>query len=264
MLVFRHQGQDFLHVVDEAHVEHAVGFVQNQHLHLTEVQHALLLQVQQTARCGDQNVHPFFELADLRVHAHAAKDDGGGEFQVFAVGADGFFNLCGQFARRCQHQYADADAAKAAFGALAHAQALQHGQGEGGGFAGAGLRATQQVTPSKHAGDGLRLYRSWGVVALFEYGFQNGRSQVQFFKFHEFYWRSVQSAWESARRSIKAAPVKGRRKAKLVKVPGCKDTMKNACLAELTWFSRVIRPQQGAGVVYNWSSQHVDYRITGQ
>jgi hypothetical protein len=38
LLVFGHQGQHLLHVMDEAHVEHAVGFVKHQNLHRGEVQ----------------------------------------------------------------------------------------------------------------------------------------------------------------------------------------------------------------------------------
>ena len=76
MLVFRNSRQHFFHIMDKAHVQHAVGFVKHQHLHLAQVQHALLKQVQQATRCGHQNIHAFFDFADLRVHANAAKNHG--------------------------------------------------------------------------------------------------------------------------------------------------------------------------------------------
>ena len=62
--------------MDEAHVKHAVGFVEHEDLHLTEVEHALLQQVEQTARCRHQDVDALLDAADLRVHADAAEDDG--------------------------------------------------------------------------------------------------------------------------------------------------------------------------------------------
>jgi hypothetical protein len=51
-----HQRQHLLDVVDEAHVQHAVGFVQHQDLAPGQVEHALLLQVQQAAGGGHQDV----------------------------------------------------------------------------------------------------------------------------------------------------------------------------------------------------------------
>ena len=79
LLVARHQGQHFFHIMDKAHIQHAVGFVEHQNLHLTQVQHALLVQVQQAAGGGYQQVHAAFELGDLRVHAHAAKNHRAGQ-----------------------------------------------------------------------------------------------------------------------------------------------------------------------------------------
>ncbi len=46
------QGQDLLDVPDEAHVEHAVGFIQHQDLQLAEIQVALALVIQQAAGSG--------------------------------------------------------------------------------------------------------------------------------------------------------------------------------------------------------------------
>ena len=178
-------GQNFFHVMDEAHVQHAVGLVQHQHLHLRQVQKALLCQVQQATRGGNQHVHTFFQLRDLGVHAHATKHhtriDGG---QVFAIGAHRFFDLRGQLAGRCQHQRADGFAAKTVFARLAQRQLVQHGQRERGGFACAGLRTSQQVLPFNHSRNGLRLNGGGRFIALLLHGLQNGRGQIQFFKVH--------------------------------------------------------------------------------
>ena len=171
--------------MDEAHVQHAVGLVKDQHLHGGQVQQALLLQVEQATGCGHQDVHAFFDACDLRVHAHAAKDDGGGELQVFAVGTDGLFHLRCQFPCGGEHQGTHTVDAKLVLGAAAHGELVQHRQGEGSGFAGAGLGTCQQVVACEHGWDGLGLDGSWGFVALFDYGFQDGRSQIQFFKVHD-------------------------------------------------------------------------------
>ena len=79
LLFFGNQRQHFFHVMDKAHVQHAISLVEHQDLHLAQIEHALLLQVQQATGRGYQNVHAFFEFADLRAHAHATKNHGAGE-----------------------------------------------------------------------------------------------------------------------------------------------------------------------------------------
>ena len=63
-------------VVDEAHVEHAVGFVEHEHLDCAQIDVALLHQVEQPAGRGDEDVDAALQRLDLRVLAHAAEDDG--------------------------------------------------------------------------------------------------------------------------------------------------------------------------------------------
>ncbi|MNS67590.1 hypothetical protein D3C72_1008450 [compost metagenome] len=184
LLFLGHQGQDLLHVVDEAHVQHAVGFVQDQHLDLAQVEHALLLQVEQAAGGGHEDVDALLELADLRVHAHAAEDHGGVQLQVLAVRTHRLFDLGREFARGGQHEGTDADAAELVGGAAAHGELVQHRQGEGRGLAGAGLGAAQQVVAVEDHGNGLRLDGGGGVVAVLVHSLQDGGSQLQFVKIH--------------------------------------------------------------------------------
>ena len=127
LLVLGHQCQHLLDVVDKAHVQHAVGFVQNQHLDSRQVHETLACQIQQTAGSGDQNVHAFFDTGNLWLHANATEDDCGIDIHVFGVAAQVFFNLSGQLAGGSQHQRANALAAKSILGRCASCQALQHG-----------------------------------------------------------------------------------------------------------------------------------------
>ena len=75
LLFLRHHGQHFFNVMDKAHVQHTVGFVQHKHLHGRQIQHALLGQVEQTAWSGHQHVYAALEFVDLRVKAHTAKNN---------------------------------------------------------------------------------------------------------------------------------------------------------------------------------------------
>ena len=52
----RHRRGDAADVLDEAHVEHAVGFVEHEELDVAELDVALAHQVEQAARRGDQDV----------------------------------------------------------------------------------------------------------------------------------------------------------------------------------------------------------------
>ena len=172
--------------MDEAHVQHAVCFVQHQHLHLSQIQHALLHQIQQAARRGHQNVDALFQFGDLRVHAHATEYHGGAQLQVFAINTHGLFHLGGQFAGGGEHQCTDAGTAKFVLRAAAHGEAVQHGQGKGCCLAGTGLGAAQQVVSLQDQGNGLGLDRGGSFVTLLAHGFNDGRGQVQFFKVHEY------------------------------------------------------------------------------
>ena len=62
----RQLGDDLADVVDEAHVEHAVGFVEHQTFDLVEAQRIALDEIEQAARRGDQNVDAVEQRADLR------------------------------------------------------------------------------------------------------------------------------------------------------------------------------------------------------
>jgi hypothetical protein len=178
------QRQDLLHVGQEAHVQHAVGLVEHEDLDGGQVQVALLLQVEQAAGVATRMSTPLLDAVDLRVHAHAAEDDGGGERQVLAVGADGLFHLRGEFARGREHQGGDAVLAELVGLALALGEPVQHGQRERGGLAGAGLGAGEEVHGPRGRPDGLGLDGGGGVVALLADGFQDGRSELEFFKSH--------------------------------------------------------------------------------
>ena len=80
----RHHGQNAPDVADEAHVEHAVGLVQHQHLELGERHGPLPEMVEQTAGRRHQDVHAALQHSALRVDVGAADDDPVGERQVSA------------------------------------------------------------------------------------------------------------------------------------------------------------------------------------
>src|SRR5690606_36414166 len=127
-------------VADEAHVEHAIRFVQHENLDAGQVEGPALHVVEQAARRGDDDVDALAQLLDLRVHADAPEDHGRPERQVAAVRAYALADLRRELARRHQDQRPHA-----ALRGVRYLQALQQRQREAGGLAGAGLRADENV-----------------------------------------------------------------------------------------------------------------------
>ena len=70
---------DLQDVAGEAHVEHAVGFVEHEDLDLVEADLALLHEIEQAAGRGDENVDAIGKRLDLRHLADAAEDHGAAE-----------------------------------------------------------------------------------------------------------------------------------------------------------------------------------------
>ena len=168
--VWRRAGKrrdDPAHVVDEAHVEHAVGLVEDEDLEPAEADVALAHQVEQAAGRGDQDVDAARQRLDLRVLADAAEDHRAPERQMAAVGREARLDLGGELAGRGQHQDAAALGPRAA--RLA-GEALQDRQREGRGLAGAGLGAAEQIAAREQVRDRLQLDGGRGGVVLGAHG----------------------------------------------------------------------------------------------
>ncbi len=246
----RQQPEHLLHVVNEAHVQHAVGFIEHQDLHLAQIEVALIGQVEQAARGSHQHIHSLAEFLDLRIHAHTTKDHGGFELQMLAVGFDRFFHLGSQLAGGGEHQGPHRAGLTALGSFPAVLQAVQHGQRESGGLASARLSARQQIAAGQHGWNGLGLNGSGGVVALLAYGVKNGRGQFQFFECHVMVWRpSWAQGVSAASRALWAGQSGGLmgRKKGLVKIGLYRQT----------------KPQLVAGVALTEGAHKTHCRIKG-
>ena len=158
-------GDDPLDVMDEAHVEHAVGFVQHQHLDLVEAQRALVDEIDQAAGRGHEHFDAVRQRAHLPVDRHAADGQCNRErADVAPVGAEAVGDLAGQFARRREHQHAAGFFRRPQTLVL---QVMEDRQRESRGFAGSGLRDADDIAALQGERDGLGLDRRGGKVFLF-------------------------------------------------------------------------------------------------
>ena len=147
-------GDDLPHVADEAHVEHAVGLVEDEDRDLVEIHMALGVEVEETARRGDQDVDALLERLDLLALPDAAEDHGGAELKLAAIGAEAIVDLPRKLARRRENERMRAPrrARPALLG-----QAMQNWQREGRGLAGARLGDAEQIPALHEKRNGLRL-----------------------------------------------------------------------------------------------------------
>ncbi|CAB3703657.1 hypothetical protein LMG26219_05500 [Achromobacter marplatensis] len=171
------QREDLADVADEAHVQHAVGFVQHQDFNAGQVHRLLAAMVQQAAGRGHQDVQRLTQRGDLGVDVDAAEHHHGRQRGVLAVGLHRFRDLRGQLTRRGQDQATGA-AGLAQFRLLLHQQ-VQDRQRKAGGLAGSGLCGGQQIAAFEHLRNGLGLNGGGCGVAGIGNGAQQGISQPE-------------------------------------------------------------------------------------
>ena len=172
---------------EEAHVEHAVGLVEDEGLDAVKVTVALAEEVHEAAGAGDDEVGAGAEGVDLGAFADAAEDGGDGEGEVAGVGFDVFLDLDGEFAGGGE----DEGAGAAAGGGRGEGHAVEEREGEGGGFAGAGLGDADEVAPGEDGGDGGGLDGGGVGVAGFLHGLEDARIESEAGERHSL------SAWQA-------------------------------------------------------------------
>ena len=91
--------QDAADVGEEAHVEHAVGFVEDEDFQAVQAGVGLAEMIEEPAGGGDEDFGAGAEGVGLLTHAHAADDGGAGDGGVRGHEIEVFEDLGGQFAR---------------------------------------------------------------------------------------------------------------------------------------------------------------------
>jgi hypothetical protein len=181
-ILARQVTEDALDRGQEAHVEHAVGFVEDQHFDVRQVDAATLEVVDQAARRGDDDFDATTQGIDLRLHADATEDGGRTHAEVLAIGAHAFVHLRREFTRRGQHQRTRRLRLRLA--ALGDIEMVEQGQRERSRLAGTGLCAGEQVATLQGDRNRLCLDRGGRGVALFGKRAQQRGRKPECFKRH--------------------------------------------------------------------------------
>ena len=174
LTLFWKHGDDASDVVDEAHVQHGVGLVQDQKLDPFQRQKSLVAQVEESARGGHQDVHAFAELGHLLVLADASEDQGCPRLDVLGIRFDVVVDLGGQFTGWSEDQHPW-------HGLAVHhvvRQVVNDGQRKRRGLPCARLGDAHHITALEHVWDGLFLNGGGRLVTERHQGFQHPRVQA--------------------------------------------------------------------------------------
>ena len=169
------------HRGDEAHVEHAVGFVQHQPARFVEADLVVVHQVLEATRRGHDHVDALGDLADLVVARHATEHQHGVELHLGAGEfAQVLFDLHGQFTGGGKNERAGGHRPRTA--GKAHDPG-QDRQAESRRLARTGLGDAQHVPAFEQFGDRLGLDFSGlgeaaGSQAVGEKGRQAERNEI--------------------------------------------------------------------------------------
>ncbi len=84
---------DLPDVVNEAHVEHAIGFVEHEKFDVAEAHRIAAHQIEQATRRGDEDIDAVEQRADLAAHRHAADGECSADAKMPAIGAEAVEDL---------------------------------------------------------------------------------------------------------------------------------------------------------------------------
>jgi hypothetical protein len=137
----RRRGQDRVHVLGEAHIEHLVGLVQHDGRDAREVEGAAADVVEDAARGADDHVSSAADGPRLVGEPGPAVHRDDADAERLAVSGHGRRHLHGEFPRRGEDQYGDL----ALRGRVAGGEPVQERQRERGRLAGAGGSEADQI-----------------------------------------------------------------------------------------------------------------------
>jgi hypothetical protein len=153
---------DLANIANEAHVEHAIRFIEYQQLDGAEIDGSLPQVIEQAPRRCDDDINTFAYVRDLRVDTDTTVNYGGAKWQVPAVVTNTVANLGGKLSRRRKYE---GTYPPPVHGAVL--QSLQQRQGKAGRLAGARLGACEDIVTVENEGYCLLLDRGRLPVTLF-------------------------------------------------------------------------------------------------
>lgn len=154
-------GDNGADIGQEAHIEHAIGLIEDEVFDLIETQFALAEEVEEATWGGDEDIKAFAESFDLWMKADAAVDGTDAGVLILSIFPEAGGDLAGEFAGGGEDK--DAKSFGDRFGGI-FLEPLENGQGKGCCFAGTRLGASEHVATALDERDCLRLNGRGRVV----------------------------------------------------------------------------------------------------
>lgn len=154
----RHLREDSIELLTKAHVEHAVGFVEDQHFYVLQAGAAVVHVVQEATGCGDDDIVWSAQRRLLRTHAYATNDGDAADVAGLAKDLQLLGDLLHELARRREDKSARRGAA------WAGVKIFDQRQDEGRRFAGTGGRAADDVLAFEGRRNRAQLDGRWRSV----------------------------------------------------------------------------------------------------
>jgi hypothetical protein len=159
------RGDDALDGREEAHVQHAIDFVEDEHVHILEIHSLAAKEVFEAAGGRDDEARSARDLLDLGVFGEAAADQHGVRLERRADLVEGVEHLHGELAGGEKNQGEDGSLFAPGRGLGDLFEALDHGDQEAEGLAGAGGGSGEDVVAFERGRDGSSLHGRWGDEA---------------------------------------------------------------------------------------------------
>ena len=163
-------------IVDEAHVEHPVGLVEDEEIRVFERDRPASAKIDEPSRGGHQDIDALREVTDLAADRDAADDEGDLHPEVAPIQLEAIGDLAGEFSGRAQHQHAAALLQRAP---MVEGKSMENGQGKSGRLAGSGLRHADEVSAGKGDRYGGSLNRCRGRMMRFGEGTSDGLGDAE-------------------------------------------------------------------------------------
>lgn len=148
----------------ESHIQHAIGFVEDEELDIFHGETATLDEVYETSGSGDEEIAPPFDLAELVADVGSSIDADGGDAGAVEELLGLVLNLGGQLPGGCQDQALGICPPSSDSAGGFRSAVPQHGDDDGeqesSGLSGPGLGTRHEIPVRTGDGDGILLHRS--------------------------------------------------------------------------------------------------------
>lgn len=153
LAIGRHGCDDLLDGGQEAHIEHAVGFIKHEVADTAEFDEFALEKIGEPAGSGDEHLGALADVLELSLFVQSTDDNRRADAGSSGKLGKGFVDLNGKFPRGGEDDRAHAESQRLGV------ERIQQWKDKGQGLAGAGLGGGNHIAAFEGGRNGLRLHR---------------------------------------------------------------------------------------------------------